>query len=315
LETKIAREREMFAQQLATQLGKANKALREFLDALAAVPDLDRFLGQVMAVITGQLGADSSVLRLRNSEHKSLNVEFVFQNGRAVSPAEAQYPEALRSLAEGQFASLEEPLSVYQVADSQSGIPDDHRLYLLGLGVKTLLAIPLVSLGQEIGLLTFRFTKDRVFQPEELEIARALATQSCLAIELARLAETARQSAVLQERNRLAGEIHDSLAQSFAGISLQLGMAQEAILNKDDSCLSYVERASDLACFGLAEARFSTMTLRPIMEEAGLVEALRMLGERSNIPGKLRKSSIGSAEPYSQSKRQRIRHGDQQRNQ
>jgi DNA-binding NarL/FixJ family response regulator len=60
------------------------------------------------------------------------------------------------------------------------------------------------------------------FKRRSLEIARALATQASLAIQLTQLARTARESAVLEERNRLAGEIHDSLAQSFAGISMQL---------------------------------------------------------------------------------------------
>jgi PAS domain S-box-containing protein len=287
LEAKMAREREMLAQQRATQLAKANKAFRRCLDALVAVPHQDRFLSRVMAVITGQLGAASATLRLRNIERNSLDVEFVFQNGQVMSPAEAQYPEALRSTSLGE-SRLEQSVSVYRVADPKVAIPDEHRVYLLGLGVKTLLVIPLISAGQEIGLLTCRFVEDREFQPEELEIARTLATQASLAIELTRLAETARQSAVLQERNRLAGEIHDSLAQSFAGISLQLSMAQEVMSNEGSDLLSYVERANDIARFGLAEARRSTTSLQPIIEESGLIEALRMLVERSNIPGRLR---------------------------
>jgi len=48
----MARERELFAQQRATELAKANEALRGCLDALASVPKLDEFLGQVMAAIT-----------------------------------------------------------------------------------------------------------------------------------------------------------------------------------------------------------------------------------------------------------------------
>jgi PAS domain S-box-containing protein len=63
MQAAMAREREMFAQQRASQLAKANAALRDSLDALASVPELDDFLGQVMAAITGQLSAVSSTLR------------------------------------------------------------------------------------------------------------------------------------------------------------------------------------------------------------------------------------------------------------
>ncbi len=147
----------------------------------------------------------------------------------------------------------------------------------------------MTSRGQANGRLTFRFTEERDFHPEELEIARALATQASLAIQLTGLAKTARQSPVLEERNRLAGEIHDSLAQNFAGISLQLFAAEEDIKTKCSDGLNYVARANDIARFGLAEARRSTLSLLPsIIGESGLIEALQMLADRSNIPGRLR---------------------------
>jgi PAS domain S-box-containing protein len=93
----------------------------------------------------------------------------------------------------------------------------------------------------------------------------------------------------LEEKTRLAGEIHDSLAQSFTGISMQLGMAREVMTDKDNELLGYLERANDLARFGLAEARRSVLTLEPmIVKDAGLIESLQMLVERSNIPGRLR---------------------------
>src|ERR1700732_2146002 len=78
----MAHERELFAQQRATDLGKANEALRGCLDALASVPELDDFLGQVMAAITRQLGAVSSTLRVRNFEQNTMPLELVFQDGR-----------------------------------------------------------------------------------------------------------------------------------------------------------------------------------------------------------------------------------------
>jgi predicted ATPase/signal transduction histidine kinase len=285
----MARERELFAQQRATQFARANEALRGCLDALASVPELDEFLGQVTAAITGQLGAVSSTLRLCNLEKGILSLEFVFQDGRVMSPVEAGYPEAWHSwpLEDRRFDNcFDKPVTVQRVDDPQATIPQDKRSYLLALGVKTVLVIPLISRGQAVGRLTFRFTEARDFDPAELEIARALATQASLAIHLTRLAKTAKQSAVLEERNQLAGEIHDSLAQFFTGISMQLGAAKEVIKTGDG--LSYVERAAELAQFGLAEARRSAFSLQPaIIEESGLIDALQKLVERSNVPGKL----------------------------
>jgi signal transduction histidine kinase len=275
----------------AAELAKANEALLECLDALASVSELDSFLGQVMAAMTRQLGASSSVLRLRNFERNVLTLDLVFQEGRAMAPAEAKYPEKLQTLPldERQLRMLSKPAAVMHLLDHSAAIPDSHRSYLVGLGAKTLLIVPLVISGQLIGSLTFRFAEDRDFRPEEIEVARALASQAGLAIQLTRLAKAARQSAVLAERNELAGEIHDSLAQFFTGISMQLGAAQEVFKEGSGSVRHYVERASDLALFGLAEARRSAFSLQPdIVEESGLIEALQKMVERSNIPGRLR---------------------------
>jgi Signal transduction histidine kinase len=124
------------------------------------------------------------------------------------------------------------------------------------------LIIPLTLGGQANGQLSFRFTEERDFDPEELEIARALAIQASLAIHLTRLAKTARQSAVLEERNQLAAEIHDALAQSFTGISMQLGVAEEQIAQSKAILSSQIQRANEIAKFGLAQARRSILSLR-----------------------------------------------------
>ena len=288
----MARERELFAQQRATQFARANEALRGCLDTLASVPELDEFLGQVTAAITGQLGAVSSTLRLCNVEKNILSLEFLFQDGRVMSPAEARYPEAWQSwpLDDGRFNNcFDQPVTVQRVGDPQATILEDKRAYLLALGVKTVLVIPLISRGQAVGRLTFRFTEERDFDPEELEIARALATQASLAIHLTGLAKTARQSAVLEERNQLAAEIHDALAQSFTGISMQLGVAEEQLAAKEGDPLCQVQRANEIAKFGLAEARRSILSLRSsAVEESGLTATLERLVEHSNVAGQLR---------------------------
>jgi PAS domain S-box-containing protein len=94
---------------------------------------------------------------------------------------------------------------------------------------------------------------------------------------------------VLEERTRLAGEIHDSLAQCFTGITMQLEMAKELKTDKDDEAFNYLERANDLARFGLAEARRSVMSLQSMTaKDSGLIGSLQTLAERSNIAGRLR---------------------------
>jgi signal transduction histidine kinase len=226
-----------------------------------------------------------------------------------MTPDEANYPESWQSVSVEQFdahflyhSSFTQTkderrvtngpnptAAIVHTLDAHSPMPDDQRSYLRQLGVKTLLIVPLISRGQPNGRLTFRFNEERDFHPEELEIVRALATQASLAIHLTRLAKRASQSAILEERNQLAAEIHDSLAQSFTGISLQLGVAQEQLAANEGDPLHQIRRADEIAKFGLAEARRSILSLGSnAIEESGLTTTLQRLVEHSNVAGRLR---------------------------
>src|SRR6266446_9991720 len=93
--------------------------------------------------------------------------------------------------------------------------------------------------------------------------------------------EIASSSAVLAERRRLAGEIHDTLAQEFAGILLHL----EAVRSPEDIESSIISeclaRARELAKCGLEDARRMLLGLRPkSLEGAHLSGALSQLAER-----------------------------------
>jgi signal transduction histidine kinase len=95
------------------------------------------------------------------------------------------------------------------------------------------------------------------------------------------LAKHWRLRAVVEERSRLAHEIHDTLAQSFAGIGFQL----EAIRNSMPAHAPQLEQQVDLACdlvrHSHEEARRSIATLRPeSLESAGLAPALKACADR-----------------------------------
>ena len=93
---------------------------------------------------------------------------------------------------------------------------------------------------------------------------QTLANQAALAIQMAQFAEQAKEAALLEERNRLAGEIHDTLAQAFTGISMQLSVAKW-LLQQDPNAVDHIlDRINDIAQGGLAEARRSVWTLYPV---------------------------------------------------
>ncbi|MCZ8101677.1 MAG: GAF domain-containing sensor histidine kinase [Novosphingobium sp.] len=168
-------------------------------------------------------------------------------------------------------------------------LPDGDRLHE-SHGARSAMYIALHRQQGPFGWLTFHLAGDEAPTSRQCAVMAALSRQVSLAIEMSRLAEDARQATLSQERNRVAGEIHDSLAQNFAGVALQLEAAQDALKHCEmGPVASSIERARNLARFGLAEARRSVMTLRPIATLAqGLEPALRALCARSQVDGLLR---------------------------
>ncbi|HEY9826659.1 MAG TPA: AAA family ATPase [Stenomitos sp.] len=86
----------------------------------------------------------------------------------------------------------------------------------------------------------------------------------------------AEQASILEERNRMAREIHDTLAQAFTGVLLHVGSVIQMLMDDSGSAQIYLERLEkidELARIGLAEARRSVVALRPQLLEQGTLES------------------------------------------
>jgi signal transduction histidine kinase len=95
-----------------------------------------------------------------------------------------------------------------------------------------------------------------------------------------------RQLAVVEERNRIAREIHDTLAQAFTGILVQLEAAQDVLRTDKRAANSHIVRARRLARKSLSEARRSVSELRPRqLEKGGLPAAIKRLAAEARNGG------------------------------
>ncbi|MBW4565369.1 MAG: AAA family ATPase [Mojavia pulchra JT2-VF2] len=88
----------------------------------------------------------------------------------------------------------------------------------------------------------------------------------------------AEEASILEERNRMAREIHDTLAQAFTGILLNVGAATQVLTDDLEATQAHLEMIDELARAGLAEARRSVVALRPqLLEDGSLHSALSRL--------------------------------------
>ncbi|MDQ3862822.1 MAG: GAF domain-containing sensor histidine kinase [Actinomycetota bacterium] len=162
-----------------------------------------------------------------------------------------------------------------------SSLPADERAHWERMGIDCTLLIPLLAPGDvHIGVLMATFRKRRRFSKATVRAYLTVGAQAALALENMRLVEEARQTGVLLERQRLAREIHDTLAQGFTGIITNLSAAQLAQppASANGASTHHLEVAKRIARESLAEARRFVWALRPEwLDRRSLSEALDKL--------------------------------------
>jgi PAS domain S-box-containing protein len=147
--------------------------------------------------------------------------------------------------------------------------------------VRTWVGVPLMARERLIGWLSLHHGEREAYVQHQVALAQTIANQAATAIENARLYGQARRLAALEERQRLARELHDSVSQVLYGVGLGARTAS-ALLERADitpelkaSLAEPLDYVLSLAEAGLAEMRALIFELRPdSLEREGLVAAL-----------------------------------------
>ena len=139
------------------------------------------------------------------------------------------------------------------------------------------LVVPLRVGGRIIGTLDVHASQTNAFTKEDTLVIQSLGDQIAVAIENARLYDQSKDIAVLEERNRLARELHDSVTQSLYSLVL-FTEGWKRMLKTDgvDKFEEYLSRTGEIAEQSLKEMRLLILELRPpALEQEGLVGALQ----------------------------------------
>jgi signal transduction histidine kinase len=160
-------------------------------------------------------------------------------------------------------------------------IPDVRKdpgyVEMKGSGTLSELTVPVKVKGKVIGVLDAQSDKMNAFDDSDLIVLQSLADQTAVAIENAQLYKQAQQLAVVEERNRLARELHDSVTQALYGITLHAEAAYRQLEARKTQLVN--EQLAELratAQEALREMRLLIFELRPsVVEMQGLVPALR----------------------------------------
>lgn len=252
-------------------------ALTRTVNALSAEPQLDTFLRQILTTAVDLFDARFASIYLLDPEKTRLFLSMSHFLNAEDNPQMGASPQTLPALAVignlwQELSQMQRPLPVNDIAQDDR-LPD-KKAYV-DSGIASVLFVPLLQELELAGYMSIGRHKRRRFRREQRELAQALAHEVVLGMRLSQVAEQGRENAILEERNRIAREIHDTLAQGFTGIILQLDMAKYSLPHDPDSVVDAINRAVILAKESLEEARRSVWSLHPqALEEEDLPAVL-----------------------------------------
>jgi signal transduction histidine kinase len=280
----IERDRAEQALRASEQLARSHvEVMMRSLDVLATEAAPEKFTAEMLRTIGQRLQARSVLLWLRDPEDDSLHLRLVIEDGRQVAPHQdhpfVKDPHSWKRSLPFQEMFLTKRPVVCDDLEQDPPIGAELREYMVKRGRTRFLAIPMSVLGEVRGFIGIQHVERGAYRPDEIELAQALAHHVMIATHEAELGEQRRHAVILEERTRMARDIHDTLAQGFTGVIIQLDTAVEAMRDEEpEAAAKHIRRARELALQSLTEARRSVHALRPqALEKASFPDALKAI--------------------------------------
>jgi signal transduction histidine kinase/ligand-binding sensor domain-containing protein len=274
------------------QRRRVAEGLRDILAVLNSDRPLDEVLDYIVAQAGQLLGAGATVLHQIEPER-----DYVTIQASHGLPDELAGVQAIPFAASGADEAIltRRPYLLPDLAGTaaDAGRADDPAATLwqevMRRYYRSFLAVPLTVEGRADHCLAFYYTDPQAISDEDLGLATALADQATLAIENARLYGQAQELAAVEERQRLARDLHDAVSQTLFSASLIAEALPDIWGASPEQGQQLLDKLRQLSRGALAEMRTLLMELRPAaLAEASLTDLLRQLGQavtgREGIP-------------------------------
>lgn len=243
-------------------------ALYEVMEVAAERFQLSEILEESLARVLKAVHAQAGAIQLLNEERTTLYLAAAQKLGDLL---EAQWG---RQAADEGLAGI-----VVQSGQAQTllSLTAEADPPLNECGWETYAGLPMHARGHLVGVLTVLRAQRRTFSEEDTALLNSVADQIGAAVENAYLRHENERLVVVEERNRLARELHDAVTHTLYSLNLfaetTKRFAQAGDLGK---VIQYTDRIQTSAQDSLREMRLLLHNLRPsILEEAGLVGALQ----------------------------------------
>lgn len=260
----------------AADAGADRGLLAELTAGLAAGDDLEALLQRLLAPVVRLAGAQAGAVRVLSADGRRLLLLCAHGLADATVGDEHSVDRhcgACGSAADGQvLAWADGPAGCARLAAGDAAAPGGHH---------RLLALPLRHRGRTLGVYNLFFSGPGEPGPEVMALLRSIGELLGLALDNARLERENLRATLLHERQLLAAEVHDSLAQSIAFVKMRMPLLRDALQGHDDTrALQYCDEVRGAATQAHASLRGILTQMRAPMDPQGLAHALEVSTER-----------------------------------
>jgi PAS domain S-box-containing protein len=261
------------AEELERRVADRTRELSAMYEVMAIASqslDLETMLAQSLERVLEAMKSSAGLIHLLDQEKEVLHLVV----HRGVPPDlvdEIKSLPAQNGLARW-IIERSEPLVVPDIT------ADPQMNFAARVSAQTYVGVPIRAGGQILGVLSIlRRATQPQFDAEEVALLTSIADQVGAVVDSAQLHQLAEQAAVLEERQRLARDLHDSVTQSLYSLTLLTETSRRAAQAGDlESVESYLGRLGEVARQALKEMRLLIYQLRPpVLEREGLVGALQ----------------------------------------
>jgi signal transduction histidine kinase len=272
------------------------------LDLLVREPDIDGFFGALTKTMVEEGDSHACAVWLLDDDQQHCDLWMTYVVDRLFTRTGGDW-DALGFPREsmGSYLMAHTPgwTQTVEYRGDDPRLPEPVRAFIRRAGVQAVVITPLVLGTRTLGWIALSSTHTSECWTEwwRVVLTEAIARQAALALHQSRLTEQRRleerRKAILEERNRLARDIHDNLAQGFAAILMQLQAAQREACSMPPAVAAKLETAVDLARTHMIEARRSVGTLRPnVGDGEDVAKALKRIADfaqrTSSVPIEIR---------------------------
>jgi NarL family two-component system sensor histidine kinase LiaS len=174
----------------------------------------------------------------------------------------------------GEVLESGKPAIVRQI--ELNGFRPDIRAALVAEGVRSFVHLPIVVDHKVAGVFNVGFTTPNLIGDDTMRLFSALTHRASISIANMELFEQTKDLAVMEERNRLARDLHDSAKQKAFAALAQLGTARGVLAGNGNSAAIHLNEAENLVSDVIQELTFLIQEIYPIaLQEKGLAAVLR----------------------------------------